>query len=160
MMKRVTKKRAIVGALVAGLVATGIGIAAWSTSGSGTGYAKAASSSALTLGDASAATSADLYPGADGSVKIRVGNPNPYPVKVTSVAQQASSTITSSAGAACDNSTGVTFSAQSGLAIAIGASSTETISVPGAVHMSNASDDSCQGATFSIPVTVTAVSNP
>jgi len=60
---------ALVGVIAVALA--GIAIAAWVVSGSGTGYAKAGSSSALTLSDASASTSADLYPGAAGAVKLK-----------------------------------------------------------------------------------------
>jgi hypothetical protein len=80
---------------MAALAVTGIIVAAWSTSGSGNGYAKAGSASALTIGDASASTSADLYPGATGAVKLKVTNPNSFPVRITAVSKQAAGSITS-----------------------------------------------------------------
>jgi hypothetical protein len=135
-----------------------VGIAAWSTSGSGTGYAKAATASAITLSDATASTSADLYPGGSGALKIKVTNPNSFPVEVTAVALTGGGTITSDKGAACNASHGVTLASQSGLALSVAAGATTTLSLAGAVSMSNASDNSCQGAVFSIPVTVTAAS--
>jgi len=113
----------------------------------------------LTLSDASASTSADLYPGATGSVTLKVTNANPFPVKVTSVALQSGGVVTSNKGAACDASTGVSVTAQTGLAAAVAANATATLTVANAVAMSNASDNSCQGATFTIPVDVSAVSN-
>jgi hypothetical protein len=145
--------------LVVAFVAVGVGIAAWSVTGSGTGYAKASTSSALTLSDASASTSTDLYPGASGTVKLRVSNPNPFPVRITAVS--GTGTITSDKGAACDAATGVTFVNQSGLTLDLAASATNQVLTlaSGAVTMSNASDNSCQGAVFSIPVSVTAASN-
>lgn len=146
-------------AAVVALVATGILVAAWSTSGSGNGYAKAGSASALTIGDASASTSADLYPGATGAVKLKVTNPNSFPVRITAVAKQASGSIASDKGAACDASTGVSFTNQSGLTLDLAAGATSTFTLSGAVSMSNASDNTCQGAVFTIPVDVTAVSN-
>jgi hypothetical protein len=110
------------------------------------------------LTDASASTSADLYPGATGAVKVKITNPNPFPVRITQVTQ-GTGAITSNAGTACDASTGVSFTAQTGLSLALAANTTDTFSLPNAVAMSNASDNSCQGAVFSIPVNVTGASN-
>ncbi len=154
-----SKKKIFLLAVAAALVGGSVAIGAWSTNGSGTGYAKAGNSSALTLSDATASTSADLYPSGSGAVKIKVTNPNPFPVKITQVAQTASSTITSDAGAACNASTGVSFVTQSGLNLALAAGATTVFSLANAVSMSNASDNSCQGAVFSIPVDLTAASN-
>jgi hypothetical protein len=145
-------------ALLLSAVAASAVIAAWVTNGTGPGYAKAQTSSNLTLSDASASTTADLYPGATGSVKLKVTNPNPFPVRITSVAKQASA-ITSDKGAACDASTGVTFSDQTGLALDVAAGATVTLTLANAISMSNASDNSCQGALFTIPVNVTGASN-
>jgi hypothetical protein len=159
-MWRSRKKRLLLlcGALLFGIAAAGIAIGAWSVSGSGTGYAKASTGSAVTLSDASASTSADLYPGASGAVKLKVSNPNPFPVRITAVS--GNGTVTSDKGAACDASTGVAFVNQSSLTLDLLANeSNKVFSLAGAVAMSNASDNSCQGAAFSVPVSVTAISN-
>jgi hypothetical protein len=156
---RLSRKLFFVLAAIAALAVTGIIVAAWSTSGSGNGYAKAGSASALTIGDASASTSADLYPGATGAVKLKVTNPNSFPVRVTAVSKQAAGSITSDKGAACNASTGVSFTDQSGLTLDLAGGATSTFTLSGSVSMSNASDNSCQGAIFTIPVDVTAVSN-
>jgi len=159
MSKLLTPKRVALLAVPAVLIAVGIAIGAWNATGSGTGYAKAGTSSSLTLGDASGSTVADLYPGATGNVKITVTNPNSFPVSITSVSQTASTSITSDKGSTCNASTGVTFTTQSGLSLALGAGATSTFTLSGAVAMSNASANACQGAVFSIPVDVSAVSN-
>jgi hypothetical protein len=155
---KIPRKAFVVLALLLSAVAASAVIAAWVTNGTGPGYAKAQTSSNLTLSDASASTTADLYPGATGSVKLKVTNPNPFPVRITSVAKQASA-ITSDKGAACDASTGVTFSDQTGLALDVAAGATVTLTLANAISMSNASDNSCQGALFTIPVNVTGASN-
>ena len=155
---KIPRKAFVVLALLLSAVAASAVIAAWVTNGSGPGYAKAQTASNLTLSDASASTTADLYPGATGSVKLKVTNPNPFPVRITSVAKQASA-ITSDKGAACDASTGVTFSDQTGLALDLAAGATTTFTLANAISMSNASDNSCQGAVFTIPVNVTGASN-
>ena len=149
---------AICAALVAAVLAAGA-IAAWTVSGSGSASAKAVTASPITLTDASASTIGDLYPSATGSVKIKVANPNPFPVRVTAVALTSGETVTSNVTACNTGGSGVTFTNQTGLALDLAANAGATVfTLSGAVSMSNASDNSCQGAVFTIPVTVTATS--
>jgi hypothetical protein len=151
-------KRSIAAMLtVGGALAVSVAFAAWTATGTGSGYAKADSAQALSTVDVSASTSATLYPGATGDVMLRISNPNPYPVRVTEV--EGNGTITSDAGAACNASTGVTFTDQTGLTLDVPASGQATFTLSGSVAMSNGSDDSCQGAVFTIPVTLTGESN-
>jgi hypothetical protein len=158
-LRKLSKRMVLVaGVGLASIVVAGIAIAAWSVSGTGTGYAKASTASAVTLADATANTSADLYPGASGAVKLKVTNPNPFPVRITAVAGNGA--ITSDKGAACDAATGVSFTNQTGLTLDLLANETDKVfTLAGAVAMTNASDNSCQGAVFSVPVSVTAISN-
>lgn len=150
------KKTVLLVALAVAVAVAGIGIAAWSTSGSGNAAAKAASASTLVLSDASAYATANLYPGATGSAVLRVQNPNSFAVTITTVTRTGA--ITSDKGAACDAATGITFTDQTGLSVSVAASTTATVTLSSAVLMSNSSDNSCQGAVFTIPVSVTAVS--
>ena len=79
MRKRVSRKLAVM-TTVAALSAVGLVYAAWTTNGSGSGYAKAGTAQALTTVDVSASTSATLYPGGPaGDVSIRISNPNSFP---------------------------------------------------------------------------------
>jgi hypothetical protein len=158
-MRSPRKRKLIVASVVllAAIIAVGVGLSAWSLGGSGNGAAKATTASNITLADATAFTTADLYPGATGNLKLRATNPNPFPVRITAVS--ANGTITSDKGAACDASTGVTFSNQTGLTLDLAGGATATLTVSNAVSMSNASDNSCQGAVFTVPVSLTAVSN-
>lgn len=150
-------KKLTVGALFAGAMLAGsIAFAAWTATGAGSGYAKASSAQALTTVDVSASTVATLYPGATGDVLLRIANPNPYPVTVTDVA--GSGAIDSDAVAACDASTGVAFTNQTGLSLNVPASGAATFTLAGSVAMSNSSHTSCQGAIFTIPVTLSGVS--
>jgi hypothetical protein len=144
------------------LAAVGLVYAAWTAGGSGSGYAKATTAQQLTTVDVSATTSATLYPGASGDLLIKVSNPNPYPVKVTDIA--GSGTITADSGhSTCGSDgshpTGVTFTDQHSLAIAVPANGSTQSTLSGSVQMSNASDNSCQGATFTVPVSLTGASN-
>jgi len=101
-------RRITAGSLLFGIIAvTAVAYAAWTASGSGQGYAKAGTAQLLTTVDVSATTPATLYPSGTGNVLLRINNPNPYPVQVTTV--NGNGTITSDKGALCDASTGVTF---------------------------------------------------
>jgi hypothetical protein len=129
----------------------------WTVSSSaGSGYSKAKVATSLTLSDASASTTAQLYPGGTGDIWVKVTNSNPFAVTVTSVT--GAGTITSDKGAACDAATGVTFTNTTGLTQAVGAGATVTFSLVGKVAMSNASDNTCQGAVFTVPITLAATS--
>lgn len=156
-LSTVVGRRPLLLALGLATVISGVAVASWSISGSGTAYTKAATASSLTLGDASASVTADLYPGANGDVKLRVTNPTGFPVRLTSVTRTGA--ITSDKGVSCNASTGVTFADQTGLALDLAAGATSTFTLAGVASMSNASDNACQGAIFSIPISVQAVSN-
>lgn len=151
-------KQLIVGAVtVLALGAVGLVYAAWTTSGSGSGYAKAGSSQALTTVDVSASTTASLYPSSNGDVELKISNPNGYPVRVTAVT--GNGTVTADAGHTGCVTSGVTFTDQTGQTIDVAANGTTQVTLTGAAHMSSSSDNGCQGATFTIPVTLTGSSN-
>jgi hypothetical protein len=152
------KSKLLIAVVAAVTLATGtVTFGSWVVgSSSGAGYSKARSSVNLTLNDVSASTVADLYPGGTGNVLVSVTNPNPFAVTITSIV--GAGTITSNAGAPCTASTGVTFTDQTGLSLALAAGATTTFTLSGKAAMSNASVTSCQGAIFTIPVTVTATS--
>jgi hypothetical protein len=151
------KKKLIgVGIITTTLLAAGVAFAAWNASGTGSGYAKATTAQVLTTSDVAATTTAQLYPGGTADVKIKINNPNPYPVRITSIT--GTTAITSDKGTACDASTGVTFTNQSG-AFDVAANSNASFTLSGAVAMSNLSDNSCQGAVFTVPVSLSGASN-
>jgi hypothetical protein len=155
--RKLTARITAGGIVVGAMLAAGVAFAAWTATGSGGGYAKATTAQALTTVDVSASTPATLYPGATGNVKLSISNPNPYPVTVSSVS--GSSAITSDKGAACNAATGVTYSNQTGLSLVVPAAGSATFTLTNAVSMSNASDDSCQGAVFMIPVSLSGASS-
>ncbi len=106
--------------------------------------------SALAGGDL---PSSQLQPGGTGDVVLRVTNPNAYPVTLVSVT--ANGAVTSSGGTGSCTTPGVALVAQSGLSVAVAASGTTLVDLPGAASMSASSSSGCQGATFSIPVAIT-----
>ena len=139
------------------LAAVGLAYAAWTSSGSGSGYAKAGTAQQLTTVDVSANTTATLYPGSNGNVRIKIANPNPYPVRVTDVTGNGA--ITADAGHASCVTTGVTFTNQTGQSLDVAANGNTETTLTNAASMSNASDNGCQGAVFTIPVTLSGNSN-
>jgi hypothetical protein len=154
---KMTRKLTI-GTLFAGAMLAGsIAFAAWTATGSGSGYAEAGVAQALTTVDVSASTAATLYPGATGDVLVSISNPNPYPVTVTDVA--GSGVIDSDTTPACDASTGVTYTDQTGLSISVPAGGATTVTLSGSAQMDNSSHTTCQGAVFTIPVTLSGLSN-
>ncbi len=163
-MRNTSKMRRLVGLAVALLMLgiTGLVYAQWLASGSGAVYAKAGKAINLSTKDVSANVSTIgnlLYPGADGNVLVQIHNPNPYPVKVTEIS--AAGAVTAANGTGPCTTTGVSLNSPLAVSIEVGAntdSGEEVLS--GAAHMSNSSDDGCQGATFTIPVTLTGVSGP
>jgi hypothetical protein len=151
-------KLALAVSAVAVTAAGGVTFGSWTVASSaGNGYAKALSAVSLTVLDASAATTSQLYPGGSGDLYLKVTNSNPFAVTITSVTGNGA--ITSDKGAACNAATGVSFTNTSGLSQVVGAAgATVSFSLPGKIAMSTASDTTCQGAIFSVPVTLTATS--
>ncbi len=155
--RKITKKLTV-GTLFLGIALAGsVAFAAWTATGSGNGYAQAKTAAVLTTVDVSAATAAQLYPGATGDVLLKITNPNQYQVTVTSVG--ANGAITSDKGPACNSATGVTYTPPTTPSLVVPAGASVQFTLAGAVAMSNASDNSCQGAVFTIPVTLTGASS-
>ncbi len=152
------RKATIVAVVTGSMLVAGVALAAWTATGTGTGAAKATTATALTVANGTA--SADLYPGfADGDLSVDVTNPNSYDIEVSAV-EYTGGAITGAGGIGTCTTTGVTMDAGS---IAVGpttitAGSTVNIPVADVINMDNTSDNGCQGATFTIPVTVTGAS--
>jgi len=141
------------------LIVGGAAYASFSAGGTGSGSAptgtmQAVTISAFTGGDQPTST---LIPGGTADVIVRVTNPNPAPVQVFSVTSNGS--ITADSGHSACTTTGVTFTAPSSPlspAVQVSASSTSLFHLVGAASMDLTSVSACQGATFEIPVTLTA----
>jgi hypothetical protein len=85
---------------------------------------------------------------------LQVNNPNNFAVKLTAVT--GTGTITATGGIGTCTTTGVTFTAPGLLTQDIPANSSNvSVDLPGAASMSATSQTGCQGATFTIPVTIT-----
>lgn len=160
-MKLLGKRRLIFAAVaVMALGIVSLGYAAWTSSGNGTGFAQASTAKSLNSVTVSAA-SAGLYPGATADLTLKLANPNPYPVTITDVTGSGPITADNShatCGQDASHPTGVTYTDQHNLSISVPANGTSDVTVSNSVHMSNASDNSCQGATFTIPVSLNGAS--
>ena len=157
-MKRRVTKKLTVGAMFMGLaLAASIAFAAWTTSGSGSGYVAAGSEQHLTTLSVAASTTSVLYPTGSADVTVRINNPNTYKVLVTNINNGTGSIV--SGNATCDASNGVSYTNQSGT-WTIPASGTLTVTLANAASMSNASVDACQGQTFTVPVALVGASTP
>ncbi len=152
-MQKLRRKLTLLGAVMALFLLGSVVFAAWLVTGNGNGAAQATTAANLVVTPGT--TTADLYPGATGAVKVNVNNPNPFGVTITSIA--ANGAVTTSA-AGC-TTTGVTFTAPTTTGQVIAAGATVNLTLAGAAAMSNASLNACQGATFDVPVTVSASSN-
>jgi hypothetical protein len=154
-------KRAIIASLFLGILLAGsVAFAWWTAGGTGNGYAKAATASPLTTVDVSASTTADLYPGGTGTLKIQIHNPNTYAVTVQSITATG---VGTSGNAACDAANTVSMVAPlTGLSISVpagGNSTVQTFNNAVAMNFGTTADNSCQGLTFSIPVSLTGVNS-
>jgi hypothetical protein len=162
-LKNNRKRVVAASALVVGVSIIGVAIAAWTTGGSGSGQASAGSASSMTISAGTPSTS--LYPTASADVAATVSNPNPYKVHVSSVSlgaisvdgghsgcNTASLSVTSPQN---NGGSGWDVPAKSG-----GIDGSLGIDLANAISMSNAANDSCQGATFTVALTATGASTP
>jgi hypothetical protein len=159
-----TKKRIVlVAALAIAATAIGVAIAAWTTGGSGSGQAQAGSATTMTI---SAGTpSGSLYPTASADVAATISNPNPYKVHVSSISL---GTVSVDGGhSACNlGSVSVTSprdNSGNGWDVPAKAGAVNgslPVDLANAISMSDAANDSCQGATFTVDLTATGASTP
>jgi hypothetical protein len=92
-------------------------------------------------------------------VTLQIHNPNPYPVTITDVTAGPGD-VTASGGIGTCDVTGVSFNDQHGLTIHIPPNSdSDTVELNNAAHMSNESENGCQGAVFTIPVVLSGASS-
>jgi hypothetical protein len=147
------KRIVLVAALAIAATAIGVAIAAWTAGGSGSGQAKAGTAQNLTI--SAGAPSTSLYPSSSADVAATIGNPNSYPVHVSSIALGA---VTVDAGhSGCTLSSVSVVSPQTaGWDVPAGGSL--PVDLANAISMDNTANDACQGATFTVALTATGAS--
>lgn len=153
------RKHPVLASLAVAAVAIGSGLgggyayAYYTSTGSGTGSASAGTLGPVTVETATVSPTTVLVPGNTGDAVLDIDNTNSYAVILVSVTGHGA--ITPDAGHSSCTTTGVTFTDQSGLSKNLPGNTTTVVDLTAAVSMSTASLSSCQGATFSIPVTIT-----
>lgn len=148
-------RRALVIAATVGLTSASVAIAAWTANGNGNGQGKSQARQAVTV--AAGTASADLFPGANGDVVVKITNPNPYKVRLSSVATNGSITATN---VSC-NVAAVSFRfASLGITDAIAPGAEYTLTIVNGLTMSNAANDDCANTSFTVPLMVAAASDP
>lgn len=134
------------------LLPTGIAHAYWRTAGIGTGTASGGILSPLVAQTATAA-GATLGPGGSGTLTVTVTNPNPVDVTVTAVS--GNGTVGAGGGlGSCTNFVVAVQTPTAGLPVTVPAGATVTLTLAHGIAMTSA-DNGCQGASFTVPVTLT-----
>lgn len=172
-MKRSARYGSIVAAASAAIVAGGIAASAstgWTKTVTPATAPSAAQAKTMQFSVTGGTLSAELYPAsvATGLLHLSISNPMPFSIAITSIQPNGTPTGSATGGsdATCLNSyatyAGQTAAPGANLGVVPAATSTG----PGTAEINSASPtvtlnqtstpDSCQGATFAIPVTVTA----
>jgi hypothetical protein len=143
-MTRNRKRLAVLGGVLLVLAGAGVAFAAYLSNGAGSGTT--ASSVAVDSTIASNTPGAQLYPGSTSTYTVTINNPNPYPVKVVSIS--ASSSQATQAGCPAGTVTSPAVTNPSGTIVANGSGSYSLTAT-----MSTNPDNSCQGQSFTMPLT-------
>lgn len=148
-MKNFSRRTGGVLIAIIALFAGAVAFAAWTSQGTGTGTATATNAKPLTI----AVTNASgLYPTGSFNVPFTVNNPNPYAVTLSKISLK---TVTV-------DKVGCTAG------VVTGADLTDTDVIPAAgttasrnfsVTMSNAAEDACQGAVFTLTLQANGASS-
>ena len=158
-LRRTSIRRPIVVLVATGVALLGgVAFATWTATGTGNGYAKAATAQNLTFDDISATVAATLFPGSSGvTYSYQIHNPNPYPVTVTGLSSGTAVTVVSQTGTGCTAaSSGVSYTAPTGtLNIAVPANGDSAVQTFAGASMDDTSVDACQGAIFGLSLTAT-----
>lgn len=130
-------------------------VAYWTSPGAGSGASNAGAVQAVTVLAATGSPASSLIPGGTADLRLTVDNPNSVSVRIVGVAPSGG-TVTVLGGTGCTPSNaGVSVPTTSGLDVAVAAGGSVGVNLPGAVAMTAATPNGCQGASFQIPVTVT-----
>lgn len=154
MVRRIPKRLLPTSFLVVLAVSVGgVAYGYWGGSGGGAGSATTGTTVAVTLSPGTPA--ATLYPGAVTNVLLTVSNPNPYLVRIGSLALDTGQGLLGYAvdggHSACAVSA-LSFSTQTngGAGWTVNANGTLPVTLTGALTMGAAAANACQGASFTV----------
>ena len=148
-MRNKTRRSAVVGLGIVGMMGAGVAFAAWTTEGTGSGTATAGKDQALTV---TVSPATGLYPTGSTNVAYTVTNPNSYAVTLSQASLQG--VTVDKAGCVPSVVTGSPVIVTD--RIAAGATSTSK-TFP--VTMSNAATDECKNAVFTLTLKVSGASS-
>ncbi|MFG1605447.1 LamG-like jellyroll fold domain-containing protein [Actinoplanes sp. NPDC049265] len=146
-------KRAVAVGIAASLLASGSAYGFWSTSGSGSGTSSVTTTAPLTLSPGTPATR--VYPGGTANVAVTVANPNSFGVHIGALsldnAQGTGGFAVDGAHSGCGVGV-LSFAAQTnaGDGWTVPAGGSLGITLAGALSMTTAAANACQGATFTV----------
>jgi hypothetical protein len=145
---------------VVALALGGIAWAAWGVHGSGTTQAKAGTSVALVVVSAGISPTTLLYPGGTAGVVIRVRNDNRFPVTIGTVTRTSKPITTDAAHSGCPGSVLDTTEEDDNFDVTwrLAAGEDKTFTLNNAMRMDVHAGNACQGAAFSIPISISAFS--
>lgn len=145
------------GLAAAAVAGTGTAYAYLSAYGTGSNSSVAASAypSSVKLTTSATTTATLLRPGGTGDVAVKITNPNSFAAKLTAInLTPASATGCTTPALSASTPSGYTVGGSAvSLPLTIGAGSTVTVTVVGAVQM-GASSNNCQNATLTVPATL------
>jgi len=144
-------RRAVALGIAASLLASGSAYGFWTTSGSGIGTSTSATASPLTLTPGTPITR--LYPGGTADVAVTIANPNTFPVRIGTLSLD---TAQGTGGFGVDGGHSgcglgaLSFAAQTnaGTGWTVPAGGSLNLHLTGALSMTTAAANACQGATF------------
>jgi hypothetical protein len=148
-MQKKIRRSAVVGGAVVALIGGGIAFAAWTSTGTGTGSAGAGTDADLTV---AASTVTGLYPTGTQPIEVTVTNNNDYKMVINSVTYQgtANNSVVKAVGAPAGTCTATVVSSTQDTAwdepVAAHSSVVKTLDVT----MSNAAENACKLATFTL----------
>ncbi|OYV61557.1 MAG: hypothetical protein B7Z69_00390 [Actinobacteria bacterium 21-73-9] len=134
---------------------SGAAVAYYSARASSSTVVNVGSAKAVSVVAATGTPSTPLYPGGVGDVTLTVDNPNSFSVRIIALGPSPAASVTAKGGVGPCSVTGVTVSSLTGLDVVVPPGDGDVIDVPGAVTMGPDSQSGCQGATFSVPVSLT-----
>jgi hypothetical protein len=149
-MRKNIKRSAVVGGTVAVLFGAGVAFAAWTNTGDGSGSVTADTAKPLTV---TLSGVSGLVPTKSVDVPFTVDNTNKYDVKLTNAHLQ---TVAVTGAPGCDPAV-ITGSDVTLSDVVTAGQQSGQQTFP--VTMSNAATNACQGATFTVTLRVTGLSN-
>jgi hypothetical protein len=160
-MLRSLRTRVVLAGCAAAFVVTAAAYAAWTSNGTGSGTASAGTASGLTLSAGSPTTL--LVPNGSADVATVIANPNAYSVQISTIAldtSQGTNGFSADGGHSGCNLSALSFATQTNASSGwtVGPHGNLTVDMLGALSMSGAALDGCQGATFTVYLTATAAS--